>query len=334
MTISEIAERSNVSKATVSRVLNHTGYVSKDVAERVLRVIEETGYVPSAAARRLSKQSSDTIGVIISEITNPYFAKAVEGIGDVADAKGLNVFFYNTDANEEKEKKALYMMRKQQVSGIIIAPTVDFDDISSRKAFNEAIDQLQCPLVFLDASIDMTSHDGAFFDNTMGAYTAVSAMIEAGYRDIGILTGNRKVKTVRDRYNGYVRALCDNNLKLDLNHVFEGDFTIDTAYKVMSDAIRSGNLPEALFTSNNLSTIGFMKAALEAGIDLEKDVACISFDKAEAADIFGIKYNYLERDPQKMGQAAMQLLIDRIENPDMPCTRKIIPSSIVLQKNR
>ena len=102
----------------------------------------------------------------------------------------------------------------------------------------------------------------------------------------------------------------------------------------MSDAIRSGNLPEALFTSNNLSTIGFMKAALEAGIDLEKDVACISFDKAEAADIFGIKYNYLERDPQKMGQAAMQLLIDRIENPDMPCTRKIIPSSIVLQKNR
>ncbi|MGN0322750.1 MAG: LacI family DNA-binding transcriptional regulator [Oliverpabstia sp.] len=330
MTISEIARLAGVSKATVSRVINQSGYVSNEVYDKVKEVIKNTGYVPSSTARLLSKCETDTIGVIISEIANPYFAEAFEGISIVADEYDLNVFFYNTDCKPEKERKALRMLGEQRVKGIIIAPTTDFDDVVAKKELDVFLNKADCPVVFLDASTDLDMRDGVFFDNFLGAYQAVEALIKVGHREIGILTGDRRVKIVRDRFNGYQRALMDNGIEIDERFIFEGDFTIESAYQITKEKIRDGNLPKAIFTSNNFSTIGFMKAAIENGIELQKDVVCMSFDKVDSADMFGIRYNYLQRNPKSMGEIAMRLLLNRIENPDMPCTRQIMQCKIVM----
>ena len=155
-------------------------------------------------------------------------------------------------------------------------------------------------------------------------------MISSGHRQIGIITGDEKNKVVRERYRGYIKALKDSGLKVDPRLVFVGDYTVETAYRIGKSMIQAGMLPPAIFTANNFTTIGFIKACIEEKVELEKDVSVMAFDKLDEYDIFGLKYNRLERDPRAMGRMAAGMLVTRIQYPDMPRSRKIIPSKIVM----
>lgn len=330
LTIEDIAQAANVAKSTVSRVLNNSGYVGKETRKRVEKVIAESNYTPWVTARNLSKQMSNTIGVVVSEITNPYFARAFEGISEVIDKNDMNIIFCNTDRTPYKEEQALRMLREKRVRGIIISPVIDYDVPEKAKLFRSQLESISAPTVLLDAPVDLDLWDGVFFDNFDGAYHAVKAMISSGHRQIGIITGDRKNKVVRERYRGYIKALKDSGLKVDPRLVFVGDYTVETAYRIGKSMIQAGMLPPAIFTANNFTTIGFIKACIEEKVELEKDVSVMAFDKLDEYDIFGLKYNRLERDPRAMGRMAAGMLVTRMQYPDMPRSRKIIPSKIVM----
>ena len=330
MTVDEIAKRANVSKATVSRVINESGYVSKEKREKVLSVLKDIDYQIPENTRKAGIRRIHTIGVVVSEMTNPYFLSAFEGIASVADQYDIDVVFYNSDRNPEKEIRALKRLKEMQVQGIIIAPILDFDNFQSSQRFGEAMNNTKIPIVFMDATAELDERDGVFFDNFAGAFKAVDAMIQAGHREIGILTGDRRIKTVRDRFRGYCKALEVNGIERRDNFILEGDFTREGAYRTAKEYLKNGKMPQAIFTCNNFTTEGFFKAVLEEKLVLGQDIFCMAFDKLEQFDMFGLNYSYLERNPWEMGKAAMEMLLERLKNPSILCTRKIIPFHIIM----
>lgn len=326
LTIEDIAKKAGVGKATVSRVLNNTGYVSEKTRQKVNQIIEGCDYVPSATARNFVKQDSNMIGVIVPEAHNPYFASAVEGISSVLDQQELLLILCNSNKNFEKEERILRLLNQQSLKGLIITPTIDDMDQKQIGRYKERIRAMKTPVVFMDSGFDFYDWDLVYFDNRANAYHVTKAALEQGCKDIGILTGDLHIKTARDRYRGYLQALEEYAVPLNEAYVYQGDFTADVAYQITREMLASPSFPRTVFTTNNLSTIGFIKAVYDSGMVLGRDITCISFDKLDTFE--ELKYSYLERNPMEMGRMAATMLMERIQDPKLPTRRYYLQSKI------
>ena len=304
--------------------------MGEETRKKVLKIIGESNYLPSATARSLSKQESYTIGVLIPEADNAFFGEILKGISEVVDANNLTMIFCNTDNNQEKDLRALQMFAEQRVGGLIMTPASDYCGLLEAAKLRKAIDNLKVPVVLVDRRVENSQWDGIFFDNFNGAYKAAEALIKEGHEKIGVITGNLKLLLGRERFNGYKQAFYDYGLPLDNSYIYKGDFTTQTAYKITKDMIASGDLPDAIFLSNNLTAIGFLKAIFEEKFQLSRDICCIGFDKVEALNILNINYSYIERDAVNMGRMTIQMLLDRMANPSLPRREYIIPATLVL----
>ncbi|GAA0182283.1 LacI family DNA-binding transcriptional regulator [Clostridium sediminicola] len=334
LTIRDIAKLAGVSKSTVSRVLNNTGYVNVDTRRKIEKVIEENDYTPSATARSLSKQETNVIGVIIPEADNPFFGEILKGISDVADKNSLSIIFCNTNNDEEKEKNALRMLKEQRIKGVILTPATDekliqFD--SHNKEFIGLVNALEVPVVLLDRDIDYNDWDGIFIDNKKGAFDAVNVLIKAGHKKIATITGDLKLKIGRERLEGYKEAFKHHCMEIDERYIFEGDFTTDTAYKLAKRIINMEEPPTAVFTSNNLSNLGFLKAIFETGLRIPEDIAFVGFDNVPLVDIFNINLSVVDRDTEKMGRMAMELLMKRLNDSNDEANSVIISPKLILK---
>lgn len=157
-------------------------------------------------------------------------------------------------------------------------------------------------------------------------------MIEDGKREIGIITGDLKTKTARDRYKGYVQALEENGIGVNESFVYQGDFTTKTAYSITKSMLSNGTYPEIVFTSNNLTTIGFIKAVYDSGLKLGRDIHCMSFDKLDTFE--ELKYSYIERNPLQMGKLAATMLMERIKDPELPARKYYMQSKIIADSGK
>ena len=315
MTISEIAKLAEVSKATVSRVLNSTGYVSEETRNKVKKIIRENSYTPSSTARNLSKQENDTIGVIIPETGNPFFGEILMGIVSVVDVNNLTLIYCNSNNTPEKDIKALKLLRRQRVRGLIYTPAIDYKNNEYDELIKTLLSDIGAPVVILDREFDNMLYDGVYSNNFKGAYMATEALIKAGHRKIGIVTGDLNLSIGRERFDGYKQALTDNNIALHKKFILEGKFEKEISYINTKEMLKEKVRPTAFFVSNNASSAGFLTAVFEKGLSIPQDIAYIGFDKVEGLDIFGHKFSYVERDVFRMGTDAMNLLLKRIENP-------------------
>lgn len=318
MTISEIAKRAGVGKATVSRVINKSGSVKEETRQRVEAVIAECGYTPSTTARNLSRQKSDTVALVIPEFSNSFFGDIISGITSIIDQNGLNLILFNTENTASKDIKALEEIRKQRVSGVLYTPAEGYDDNASGEIVKTLLSQLDVPVVLIDRRIANCCLDGVYSDNFQGAYMATIALIEAGHRDIGIVAGDCRFHHGRRRMDGFRQALQDHLLPYREEFTIDGQFHTKTTYQ-QTKAFLSGQkkMPTAYFVSNNLSGVGFLKCLNEAGYRVPNDLAYICFDPIEGLDMFGISLSCLDRDVKQMGVFAMQLLLEREKSPDM-----------------
>lgn len=332
MTIEDIASKAGVGIATVSRVLNNRGYVSEKTRAKIEEVIKNYDYVPSATARNFAKKESNMVAVIVPEAHNPYFAAAVEGISEILEQQELLLILCNSDKDSAKEEKILYTLKQQELKGIIVTPAIDDLDKGGLKEYKEIVESLYIPVVFMDSGLNFYEWDVVYFDNIANSYNAIKAAIEDGSREIGIITGDLQTKTARDRYKGYVQALEENGIDINEKYVYHGDFTVKTAYNITRKMLSKGKYPEIVFTSNNLTTIGFIKAVYDAKLKLGRDIHCISFDKL---DIFEeLKYSYIERNPLQMGRLAATMLMERIKEPELPARKYYMKSKIIVNINR
>lgn len=321
ITIGDIAKKAGVSLATVSRVLNNSGYVKLETKEKVLAIIKEVNYRPSAIARSLSRNETNSIGVVVPDINNPYFGELIKGISRVADQNDLNIILFDTDENIKKELKALNILKEQRIKGVIITPVSAQDEFNSE--YLNTVENLGIPIVLVSGEIKYLNLSGVFVDDIKGSLDGVNALINEGHRKIGIITGRLDSKPALDRLTGYKKALILNNIPINEEYIFCGDYKQEKAYEITKKILKMKDRPTALFISNNMMTLGCIKALLEENMKIPNDISIVSFNKVDILNILGMNISFIDDSTKDLGKIAMDMLIEDIKNKKEREVRKI-----------
>lgn len=308
MNIREIAKRAGVSSATISRVLNNSGYVKEETRQKVLEAVREHNYVPSAIARSLSIQDSLCIGIIIPDIENEFFSKVISGISEEAETLPYNIMYLGTNETLSKEHDFLDVVQSQRLKGVIITPISESDPYTRERLLQ--LEESGIPVVLVDRDVRGAQFDGVFVDNQAGAYEGVTELIRAGHRRIAIITGPDTSKPGRDRYAGYLQAMEDNGIPIREEYIACGDFKIAKAYECTKKLLELSDPPSAIFPSNNQSTLGCLKCLTEKGIRLGEDISLLGFDDIDALKMIDYRLSVVDRDARQQGKEALRLLME------------------------
>lgn len=330
MTINDIANKAGVSLATVSRVLNNSGYVSSNTRKRVLDAMEQLEYIPNSVVRNLSKNDINSIAIMVPDITNSYFGEIIKGISEIAEEKNLNIVLLNTDDNLDKELRALKKLKNQKIKGIIMTPCFGGNDFNSE--YLNMLETPGVPLVLVAASIKYSKFNGVFVDNIKGAFDATNDFIKEGHTNIGIITGNLNSEPASNRLIGYKKALAFNNINLKEEFIFKGDYKMNTSYEITKKILKSKNKPTALLVSSNMMTLGCIKAVLDENKKIPEDLAIIGFDKMETLDLLGLGISYVDDSPEELGRAAANMLLEVIDRKNCQEIKEITISPKVILK--
>lgn len=309
VTIKDIANECQVSKATVSRYLNGSGYVSIEVADRIKKSIEEMNYVPSATARSLSTQKSNVVGIVTPESNNLFFAEVFKGMSEVAEECGLSVIYINTYNNKDTEMKALNSLRTNDICGLIITPINGGKENETYiKNLKQAIDILNVPVVVFDREIEGSNWYGVYSDNEEGAYKCTKLLIDKGHKNIATITGDMNLKLGQLRHKGFLKAIHECNDIVDKPIILKGDFTTETAYIQTLKLLTQNRKLTAIFSPNNQTTIGILKAMFEQNLKVPEDIGVVGFDDIQILNDLHIPISVLKRNTFKMGKICMELL--------------------------
>lgn len=303
-TMVDVARQSRVSIATVSRVLNDSPHkVNRRTRERVLRAIKVLDYRPNALAKGLLIKKTMTIGVIIPDISNPYYAEIVRGIQDLADPHGYAVMLQNTDRREDRIIKYIYLLREKAVDGVIFSGGI----LHAEKVL-DALKELRERVVVIGRH--RADFPAVMIDNVDGAAQATRHLIECGHRRIGFINGPGKSTTAKDRFQGYKNALAHHGLRFHPDLVKKGDFTFPSGYRLAGEFLAQRRQPTAIFAANDQMAFGAIKAAREHGLSIPRELAVAGFDNVPLSSFFIPPLTTMEVPMYDLGVAAMQLLVD------------------------
>src|SRR5690606_12116676 len=314
ITIQDVALRAGVSRATVSRVLNSHPSVAPDLRLRVQEAINALGYQPNRTARRLRANSSDVLGLIIPDIQNPVFVSVARGVEDEAYKHQMNVVLCNTDDNAAKQQAYLRILQSEQ-AGVIVAPTHSYDGEALRKVRDAGI-----AIVLIDRRLDDFETDTVLVDNVRGAALAVRHLVELGYQRIAMIAGLQTLSPGRERLEGYRQALLAAGREIDSELIAQGDFREQGGYEQMRRLMSLPNPPDAIFSSNSLTSLGMLRALRDLGLRAPQDVALVGFDDLPYADYMCPALPAVVQPPYEIGRQAVQLLLRRLQEPDPPAT--------------
>jgi LacI family transcriptional regulator, fructose operon transcriptional repressor len=315
VSIKEVAQAAGVSTATVSRVLSNGRHVRPEVRERVLAEVERLRYRPNLVARTLRSQQSNMIGLIVSDIRNPFFTSISRAVEDTAYEQGLSVFLCNTDENPEKETIYLNLMQDANVAGIIFSPT-------RQTIVNFSTAHLPFPLVIVDRSIPGGDVDAVLLDNDDAGYRLTTHLIENGYRRIAALCGEMST-TGRERQMGYERALRMHNLAPAAELVKYVQPKIEAGYTAALRMLDATQRPDAFFTTNSLLAAGTLQAIRERNLTIPDDIALVTFDETTWASLVQPAITLIAQPTYEIGKTAAELLIQRVADPTR-ATRQVI----------
>ena len=314
VTINDIAEKVGVSHATISRVLNNSGYVKDETREKVLKAIKELNYTPSAIARSLSTSKTNTIGVIVPDINNLFFGDIIKGITEIADEHSLNIILCDTDEDKDKELKAINVLKEQRIQGLIITPT--FYKNSGNSENLNTLKNLGIPIILIDGHVEYLDFSGVFIDHIKGAYDGTAALIEAGHRKVAIITGDMNSRPAKERLIGYEKALEANNIPIEKEYIFYGNYKYETAYEITKQILKMDNRPTAIFVSSNTMILGCIKAFYEEKLNIPKDMAIIGFDKVDILNIIGMNISFINGPSIELGRIGMKMLLENLNSKE------------------
>ena len=317
-TITDVAREARVSASTVSHVINETRYVSDEVKQRVHAAMEALNYQPNVIARSLRTRETLTVGVVVSDVTNPFFTSIVRAIEDEVLKQGYNIILCDTDEKPEREQAYLRLLMGRRVDGLIVAPSSGNADLL-RSAIESGL-----PVVLLDRSIPGLTADVVLSDNESGAFDAVSYLIGIGHRRIGIIAGRLEVSTGADRMAGYVRAIRTHGIPADESLIEVAKFKRDIAYDKTMKMLNRAEPPTALFVCNNVMTAGTMAALKAAGKKVPEDISVIGFDDSEWAALMDPPLTVVAQPIVELGTRAAQTLMRRISRGRVKTPRAVV----------
>jgi len=309
VTIKEIAKLANVSIATVSMVVNKKDQrISEDTKKRVLEVIEKYNYFPNRIASSMVTKNTKSLGLVLPDITNPFFPGLARGVEDRASKNNWNIILCNTDNDFIKECKYLEILQEKMVDGIILTAANHHSYSSSM------LSKINVPIITLDRDIDDVKHLGTVkTDNETGAFEAVKYAITRGYKKILHLSGPLSVHTAKSRYDGYLKAHIESDLLPPKENVFQGDFTHESGYNLTTELINNGIEFDCLFCGDDLMALGALKALAEHNISVP-ETGVIGFDDVYISNLITPSLTTVHQPIYEMGYKAADLLIKHIEN--------------------
>jgi LacI family transcriptional regulator len=253
-------------------------------------------------------KSTNTVGLIITDITNPFFAQLARGVEEITWPSGYMLILANTDEDVQHENAILQTLHEKRVDGLIVVPA------SSRPnpAFQRLVQQ-GIPVVLLDRAIQGLEVDVILVDNVGGAEQAVSYLIELGHSRIGMILDNLDILTNSERRAGYEAALRKHGLPVEEGLIRSCQYSQQSAYVIARELLCSQNPPSALFTANNFMTLGALKAIQELKIHIPEDISLIGFDELEWNQLNGLQLTTVAQPVTEMGQMAAQRLIARLK---------------------
>ena len=269
---------------------------------------------------------NEILALVVADINNPFFADIIKGVSKVARQNGYTVFACDTDETVKNELSVLETIQRQSFAGLIITPVSE--QANKNAQLLESIQDSEIPVVLVDREVKSANFDGVFIDNYKGAFDGVEALIRAGHRKIGIIAGPATSRPGKDRLKGYLEALRLYGIPVNEAYVQHGDFRWESGYHLAQRLMELEDRPTAIFVSNNLMSIGCVKALTERQMHVPDDVSLLVFDDSVALHAIGQNISVINRSATQMGVEAAKILIEKIQ--DKAKSVKRIPKKIVL----
>ena len=309
--INEIAQLAGVSTATVSRVIHNAECVKPKTREKVLRIIEECNYIPSETARGLSTKKSNAIGVVFPDLKNPFYYGLLRGITNVAEKNGYSVLMFYTDENTQKEKEILKVAKGRDLAGLIITAVGVADPETA--ALLKSYEAENIPVILLDRQLEGQNFCTVLAENEEGSYQAVKQLIREGHRKIALIEGDPHLNPVHERCLGFKRAMEECGVEIRPEYIIRANQMAELAYEKMRDLLALPDPPTAVFSTNNMTTLGVLRCITERHIKIGEDISIIGFDDIEILNDIDYKLSVVDRSERQMGEAAMNALLLRFE---------------------
>lgn len=323
-TIHDVAARAGVSPATVSRFLRGQRVRS---AEAIRAAVDELGFAPNIAAQSLKSGRTRTIGVVVPDITNPYFAAVVKGMESVSRDRGYRLLLANSDESGAREADLLADMARQ-VDGIILAPATEHEQTPVQ------LRDSGLPVVFIDRDLaDGESFDAVLVDNRAGGRQAAEHLLGLGHTRIAMISGGQESTPGRYRRDGFLEAVSAAGVEIPPELDLIGDFREERAYQLTLSLLSLAEPPTAIFTANNLTTLGALKALHDMRVDVPGQISLIGFDDLDTGPLLRPPLTVVDRPMTEQGVLAMRLLLHRFDDSqtrDLP--RRIVMDIKIIER--
>lgn len=325
MRIKDVASEAGVSTATVSHVVNNTRFVSDETREKVLRAIERCDYYPNAHARSLASGRSSTLGLLISDISNPFFPELVKSIEMVAFEKGYEVILSNTDYNEERTLNNVRRFIERKVAGVALM-TSELDPGLIRELARQHV-----PVVFLDIGSPGVCMSNIVVDYETGIGEAISHLVWLGHRKIAYIGGPNRLRSAAKRLEAFRDSIAyhlPESLPLD---IYESDFRLEGGRRVAREMLGSTTLPTAIIAANDMMALGVMQELRERGLHVPDDISIVGFDDIAFTSLCHPQLTTVRLPRTELGRKAVEALMAIIEHPERQGVEINIPTYFVLR---
>lgn len=321
VTLSDVADLAGVSESTASRAINDKGDINAKTKERVLNVVKSTGYMPNFLARGLRLRKTRTIGVVITDISNPVFGTLVKGIEDVLRKKQYSIILCNTDEKYERQAESIRVLMEKGVDGLLITPAggKDLDVLRLR--------QRSVPFVLVARHLDMLETPYVVNDDELGGFLATRYLLDKGHKRILYISGPLHISSASERLAGYRRAFIEQGQKVDQKLIKIIMPKMDSAYGLMKRVLLKEPDFTAIFTFSDFMALGVMKALYEQGFAIPEDIAVVGFDDVEISSALEVPLTTVHMPRYRLGKKSAELLLAQL----LPVRSSNLPMQIVIK---
>lgn len=329
MGIREVARRARVSVATVSRVVNHISSVDPELAKRVWKATKELGYLPNTQARALVSGRSHILGLIVSEVTNPFFPELVQEFENLAVAQGYEVMIGSTSYDPERTESLIRRMLQRGVDGVAVM-TFGIEEEQVQKLVDRGF-----PLVFVDAGPDLPNVRVLKVNYAEGIREAVQHLAVLGHREFAFITGPLRMRSAVARREGFRKALAEVGLKAKTEYIVEGDHTMEGGMAAIGQLIGLEKLPTAVLCSNDMTAIGALHGLYRTTYKVPDDISVVGFDDIHLAQFMLPPLTTVQMSCRNLAEAAVQALRAGIEpgHPKVAQREWAIPTRLVVRRS-
>ena len=324
VTAKDVAHKAGVSTTTVSHVINETRFVSQELRTRVYQAMEELNYRPNAVARSLRCQKTQNIAIVVPDIAYPFLAELARGVEDEAFRQGYSSIVCESNTDAEREAACVELMQSKRADGIVFVGTGEsFHHVQNLIA-------QQIPVVVCNQDLDLPI-DTVIADNVASGYQATQHLIQSGHRRIGCIAGPQQLYVSAQRVKGYRQALQAQDLPWDKALMVHGNFRCRGGYDAMYKLLALDPPPTAVLACNDMMAMGAICAASKKKLDIPGDVAIVGCDDIALAAFTNPSLTTIIQPKREMGVVAVQMLLQRIANPDKPPERHVLPVTLTVR---